>query len=57
MRDRLARVAYDAYRNHTGGISLISKLPIPEWEKLNSDIQEAWKAAAAAVVLDSLGAK
>ena len=53
MRDRLAKIAYEAYRNHTGGISLVSKLPIPEWEKLNTNIQEAWIAAANAVIISS----
>lgn len=48
LMDR-ARVAYEAYRAHSGGVSLISGLPIPQWEYLHSGIQEAWVAAASAV--------
>lgn len=42
-------VAYEAYRAHTGGISLASGQPIPEAKDLRPDIQEAWKASAAAL--------
>ncbi len=45
-----AKVAYEAYRSHTGGVSLASGHPIPEWEALRPDIQEAWGAAAKALV-------
>ena len=41
----LAQLAYEAYRAHTGGISLASGQPIPEWNALKFDIQEAWKAS------------
>jgi hypothetical protein len=44
-----AEVAYSAYREHTGGVSLVSLEPIPEWEKLTPQIQWAWKAAAHAM--------
>jgi hypothetical protein len=46
---KLAEMAYEAYRNHTGGISLISKQPIPIWEELREDIQNAWVASAIAI--------
>lgn len=44
-----AEVAYNGYRDHTGGISLASGGPIPEWKDLRPDIQAAWKASAAAL--------
>lgn len=44
-----ARVAYNGYRNYTGGKSLVSNQPIPEWESLNPKIKEAWGAAADAM--------
>ena len=44
-----AEIAYNAYRDHTGGVSLISGAPIPEWESLRSDIQDAWRASAHAL--------
>ena len=50
----LARVAYEGYRNHTGGISLASGQPIPEWEALRQDIKDAWHAAAEAVLYATL---
>lgn len=45
----IAEIAYEAYRAHTGGVSLASGQPIPEWEKLRPDIQAAWKASADAL--------
>ncbi len=42
-------IAYSAYREHTGGVSLASGQPIPEWYELREDIKGAWEAAAAAV--------
>jgi len=48
--DWYGKVGYEAYRAHTGGISLVSKLPIPEWEKLSPAIQNAWDAAAGAIL-------
>jgi len=42
----LAQLAYEAYRAHTGGISLASGQPIPAWDALKPEIQEAWKASA-----------
>lgn len=37
----LAKIAYEAYRNHTGGKSLVSGSPIPIWENLSQPIQDA----------------
>lgn len=45
----LGQVGYEAYRAHTGGLSLASGLPIPEWDSLNDEIKEAWEIAAAAI--------
>lgn len=47
--DNLARSAYEAYRNHTGGVSLASGAPIPEWDALPEPIKEAWQASADAI--------
>lgn len=44
------KVAYDGYRDFSDGKSLISGQPIPEWEKLPENIQQAWEAAARAVL-------
>ena len=46
---KLAEIAYNGYRDHTGGISLASGQPIPEWSSLRPDIQQAWEASAASV--------
>ena len=37
--------SYEAYRDHTGGVSLASGHPIPEWPTLPPAIQRAWAAA------------
>lgn len=47
---KLAELAYEAYRAHTGGISLASGQPIPEWTALRPEIQAAWDTSTAAVV-------
>lgn len=53
MDKSAAQIAYEAYRNHTGGISLASGQPIPEWPDLKPEIQAAWAASASA--LESAG--
>ena len=45
----LAQLAYEAYRAHTGRISLASGQPIPEWNALKPEIQEAWMASTNSV--------
>ena len=45
----LGQVGYEAYRAHTGGVSLASGQPIPEWDQLKAEIQAAWEAAGDAV--------
>lgn len=42
--------AYEAYRNHAGGKSLVSGAALPEWSELPASIQGAWEAAAEAAV-------
>lgn len=49
MEHDYARIAYDAYRDHTGGKSLVSGQPIPGWDELPEPIQQAWEAAGSAV--------
>lgn len=43
------QIGYEAYRNHTGGISLASGQSIPEWDSLRQDIRDAWDASGAAI--------
>ena len=53
MRDYVrAKIAYDAYAKETGGVSLISGDKLPEFSALKQSIQDAWAAAADAVVQD-----
>lgn len=50
---KLEELAYEAYRAHTGGISLASGQPIPEWSALRPEIQAAWDASTATVLIAS----
>lgn len=43
------QMAYEAYRAHTGGISLASGQPIPNWAALKPAIRAAWETSAEAV--------
>lgn len=45
----LAKKLYERYKTFTGGISLVTKTPIPEWDGLRYDIQLAWEAVAGEV--------
>lgn len=51
----LGKIAYEAYRTHSDGKSLVSGHPIPEWADLPMAIQAAWEKAADAVVSRVLG--
>ena len=42
-------VGYEAYREFTGGVSLVTQQPIPTWNALPAKIRAAWDAAAAAI--------
>lgn len=44
-----AKIAYDAYCQSTGGVSLISGDKLPEFDALKESIKQAWLAAANAV--------
>lgn len=45
------QIAYDAYKTATGGRSLVSGDPLPEFAQLPAPIRAAWEAAAEAVCL------
>lgn len=45
----LGRVAYEAYRNSSRGVSLVSGQELPSWDDQRDEIQSAWCAAATAV--------
>lgn len=47
-RKSLGQISFDAYRLHRRNIAY-DQSPIPTWETLNPDIQEAWEEAAQAV--------
>ncbi len=51
----MGEIAYAAYRDYTGGKSLVSGQPIPEWADLPTVIQSAWNAAGEAVITEFLG--
>ena len=53
--DMLSRIAYMAYRRHTGGKSLVTGAELPEWEQIDPRIREAWCAALDAVIRTLLG--
>jgi hypothetical protein len=42
------QVAYEGYRKHSDGKSLVSGQEIPEWNKLPAEIQAAWNSAGEA---------
>lgn len=43
------QIGYEAYRAHTGGVSLATGAPIPEWDALPQAIKAAWEAAGMVV--------
>ena len=50
MNMEYAEIAYEAYRKHSNGVSLISGATIPEFVRLPDAIKDAWQAAARAVI-------
>lgn len=44
------RVAYEAYCKHSDNKSLVSGVELPNWEETSQPIQDAWRAAATAVM-------
>ena len=49
MEKEWGEIAYEAYRRESGGVSLVSGDPIPEWDELPAAIRYAWNEAAQAV--------
>ena len=45
------RVAYEAYRDAAGGVSLATGDPLPDFEDLSAPIRAAWEVSAQAVCL------
>lgn len=45
MIAEVGKINYEAYRNHTGGVSLASGQTIPEWDALPVAIKHAWVEA------------
>lgn len=45
------QVAYSGYFNWSGGKSLISGHPLPDWKEQSAEIKAAWAAAERAVKL------
>jgi hypothetical protein len=45
----LGQIAYEAYFENSGGLSLVSCQPLPTWNEQRQQIRDAWEAAAAAV--------
>lgn len=45
----LGKIAFDAYSESTGGKTYNDR-PIPPWSDISPHIQQAWQAAALAVV-------
>lgn len=42
-------IAYDAYREHTGGVSIVTGELLPAWSDLPDEVKAAWEEAAQAV--------
>ncbi len=53
-RRTLGQVAYDAYVESAGGVSLVSGAKLPAFPILDARTQEAWQKAAAAAAWASL---
>lgn len=52
MDDDIGKIAYDAYCEFRKWKSFNGD-PLPQWEKVLPDIQEAWRASAEAVLRES----
>lgn len=46
---KYAEIAYEAYRKSSGGKSLVSGHPIPEFWQLPTEIKNAWSDSAEAL--------
>ena len=49
MEKEWGEIAYDAYREASGGKSLVSGAPIPQWDDMAPEIRAAWNEAGHAV--------
>ncbi len=49
-REMFGKIAYEAYCDQTGGVSLVSNAKLPTWEAVPMDIKMAWCESALAVV-------
>jgi len=49
------QVAYEAYVDHVGGFSVRDE-PLPDWSSQRERLQDAWQAAAVAVINYSMPA-
>lgn len=45
-----ARKGYEAYREHSGGVSPVTQAILPPWENTTVEIQTAWTCAAEAIL-------
>jgi hypothetical protein len=50
MMKPLGQIAFEAYRNHSGGESLVSGQALPAWPGLDERIRGAWEYAARQVI-------
>lgn len=48
MNDQ-AKMAYEAYCNHTDWKSLVSGQPLPQWQDVRPEIKVAWEAVVRAL--------
>ncbi len=46
----IGQVAYEAYCQFTNGKSQVTGGPLPQWAELLKEMQQAWEAAARAVI-------
>ncbi len=54
--EKLGQIAYQAYCDATGDVSLVSGAPLPAWDALAEKIRAAWICAAIAVAVEQLEA-
>ena len=52
MQDSLGEITYEAYRDYSGGKSLVSGHPIPSFDKLPDTIKKAWEHASMQLVMN-----
>lgn len=45
----LGQIGYEAYSEGTAGRSLVTGDELPDWDRLDRDIQQAWEVAAMAI--------